>query len=581
MLIYLRIRDLAIIDAAEVAFLPGFTVITGETGAGKSILVDALTLALGGRAHADLVRTGAAEAQVEALFQVDGHPEIQARLRQRDLVGDDPQLLLIRRVIGARGRSRVVINGQLATVATLTQLVRGLVDISGQHEQQSLLMVANHLDILDRFGDLLAERAAYGRAYAQLRRQRREARRCQEGQQAQEAQRLLVQTQLAELTELAPQPGEDLALAQEVARLEHAERLREGATRAEEALYGGDASAFEQISGTTQLLLGLARLDPSLQPLGASLAALGQELQDTARQLQRYGSRLEPDPARLEAVGTRLADLRRLSRQHGGDLAHLLRRQAELAALWAQLQEGGTGGGGGAAALSEQEGLVQAQAQALSAARARAAIRLGAAIEAEVAEMELPGATFRVQQVAGELTEAGLDQVEFVWSANPGEALRPLVRIASGGELSRLMLAVKGVLRSRDLVSVYVFDEVDMGLGGAAADSIGRKIARVARGQQALTITHLAPIAARADQHLRVRKRAAAKGAAAAVRTVSQIDAIDGQARAEEIARMIDGAAITPVTREAARAMLARRLAPPPRARRARTARRRGVPPPT
>lgn len=563
MLLNLRIRDFAIIDAVEVELPPGFSVITGETGAGKSILVDALTVAMGGRASADLVRAGAETAEVEALFDIAGHPIIQARLEQRDLMGDDPETLLIRRVVGPKGRAKVTINGRLSTLATLSELVRGLVDISGQHEQQSLLVVDNHLDVLDAYGDLEAQRTSYRAAYDALLQLRRKAAQLQTNEEERLRRADFVRFQVEEIGRLAPRSGEDQELEAERALLAHAEKLRHGATLAEALLYGDDGSAFDKLGKAAAELESLTRFDPSLEASCEVLAGARRDIEETARSLQRYTNHIEVDPARLEEVEVRLVELQRLCRKHGGDLAAVLAKQAEMESELDGLVHADARRSELEAELKVAEAGVLAQAQVLSKARRAAAKKLGQAIETEVADMDLMGAVFLVQlgthcgaealRIAGTpVTSTGMDAVEFLWSANPGEAPRQLARIASGGELSRLMLAVKGILCNQDLVSVYVFDEVDTGLGGKAADCIGRKIAAVAQGHQALTITHLAPIAARADYHLRVRKETRDD------RTVSTLEPVKGTARAEEIARMIDGGNITRATRQAAKAMLAR-----------------------
>ncbi len=565
MLLNLRIRDFAIIDAAEVEIPPGFTVVTGETGAGKSILVDALIVAMGGRASQEMVRSGAVCAEVEALFDVAQQPLVRARLADRDLVGDDPHQLLVRRVVGGRGRGKVVINGHLSTVATLHALVRGLIDISGQHEQQTLLHIDQHLEILDAYAQVGGCKTAFVAAFRAWRGQTQalEARR---GALATDAQRAdFLRFQVDEIAQLAPQPGEDALLEAERNRLGHAEKLRHGAAAAEALLYGEDGSAFDQVGRAAHELAALARLDPQLEAPCESLQAARRDIAEAARQLQKYSTRLEVDPTRLDEVESRLSALLRMNRKHGGTLEHVITRWRELALELENVVDGD-------AHLAELEAQAAASqlrvlglARELSQMRHAAAERLSGAIVAEVHDMDLRGARFITHitpraptceaatisdQVVG---PHGIDEVEFLWSANRGEDPRSLSRIASGGELSRLMLAVKGVLCNQDLVSVYVFDEVDTGLGGKAADSIGRKIQAVARGHQAITITHLAPIAARADHHLRVHKQA--RGA----RTVSLLEKVEGAARAEEIARMIDGASITSATRQAARAMLARR----------------------
>ncbi|MEK7703369.1 MAG: DNA repair protein RecN [Myxococcota bacterium] len=562
MLLHLKIRNFAIIDEVELAFGPGFTVITGETGAGKSIVVDALVVALGGRANANLVRTGAEAAEVEALFDIHEHPLVRARLEQRELVGDDPDLLLVRRVVGPRARAKVLVNGRLATVATLAEIVRGLVDISGQHEQQSLLVVDGHVDILDAVGDLGDIRQAYREAYEALRASERELATLRAGAEASLRQADFLRYQVEEIERLGLVAGEDVTLEAERARLANAERLAGGAQTAESMLYGEDGSAFDKLGRALLEVESLARIDGELTALVEPLTGARREVQEAARTLQRYAARIEADPDRLGAIEDRLGEVKRLGRKHGGGVDAVL---ARVAALRAELESvEGTD-----VRLAELEASIErlgiqalAHASSLRHARIAAAKGLDAAILRELGDMELGSAVFRTELranggnhegSAANLGPEGLDAVEFVWSANRGEDPKPLAKIASGGELSRLMLAVKTVMRQRDLVSLYVFDEVDTGLGGRAADSIGRKIQAVAEDHQAITITHLAPIAARADHHLRVHKREQGE------RTVSIVERLEPGPRADEIARMIDGASTSEATREAARQMLARR----------------------
>ena len=564
MLLHLKIRDFAIIDEAHIEISPGFTAITGETGAGKSILVDALVVALGGRASNELIRTGAPCAAVEALFDIGAQPLVKARLAQRDLVGDDPDVLLIRRVIGPKGKAKVLVNGFLSTVATLAEVVRGLVDVSGQHEQLSLLQLDAHLDILDAFGDLAPTRQRFAEAFGRLRTLVREREALAKGAAESQKRADFLRYQLDELAQLEVRVGEDTELDVERRRLGHAEKLKQGAETAEALLYGEDGSAFDKLGKATAEVESLARIDPELATALEPLATARREIEDVARTLQRYATHIEADPKRLEWIEERLGAIARVCRKHGGSVAEMLRHKEELEreldgignvdARLAELDAGALVAGKAALAV----------AQELSRARQQAAERLDAAIESEVADMELADAVFRTRlgqvgqgadalSVDGQsLSTNGLDAVEFLWSANRGEPPRALAKIASGGELSRLMLAVKRVLASRDLVSLYIFDEVDMGLGGRAADAIGRKIQQVARDHQAITITHLAPIAARADHHLRVTKDVRGE------RTLSSLTLVEGEARIEEVARMIDGAKMCKATLEAARTMLAR-----------------------
>ncbi len=564
MLLNLKIRDFAIIDEVEFELHNGFSVVTGETGAGKSILVDALTIALGGRASTDVVRSGAEAAEVEALFDISSQPVVRARLEQRELTGDDANTLLVRRVVGQKGRAKVVINGRLATNATLAEIVRGLVDISGQHEQQSLLIPENHLEILDAFGSLEELKARYRDQYDGLKKLHRE-RALLRGNEAEALKRAdYLRFQLEEIDRLDPKPNEDDELLSERQRLAHADRLRRGASTAEALLYGEDGSAFDKLGKAASEVDALVRIDSALAPVATGLENARREIQEASRELQRYLSRVEADPARLEAVDDRLADLKKLMRKHGGTLAEVVERAQKLKDELHGLDNKDARLDELDLEIAERERTLVVLARELSAARLKSAKKFDQSVVREVGDMNLEGAVFvselRPRPASGEamgvgdvtLGNDGMDEVEFLWSANRGEPTRPLVRIVSGGELSRLMLAVKRVLSSRDLVSLYVFDEVDSGLGGRAADAIGKKIQAVAKDHQAIAITHLAPIAARADHHICVRKETRGK------RTVSQVVVLDKAGRTEELARMIDGAHITDATLKAARDMLSR-----------------------
>ncbi|MBC7793867.1 MAG: DNA repair protein RecN [Clostridia bacterium] len=602
MLLHLKIRDFAIIDEVEVEFGSGFTVVTGETGAGKSILVDALMIALGGKANGDIVRNGCEFAEVEALFDIASQTLVQARLAERELVGDDSQVLLIRRVIGAKGRAKVIINGRLSTLATLGEIVRGLVDISGQHEQQTLLHVDGHINILDSFGQLDDMRDRYKATYKQWLEAATELESLRNRTERDEQRADFVKFQLDEIERVTPRPGEDDELAAEQRKLAGAHKLKSGVAVAESLLYGEDGSAFDKLGKAAAELEALARIDDELVPIRESLNAAQRDLQEAARTLQRYMDRIDDDSIRLASVEDRLDELRRLARKHGGSIADVLAKRGELERETLGLENTDTRAAELEKLIAERGTEARVAAKELSIARHKAAAKMDVRIRKEISEMDLAGAIFETRFTSpyelrradvgaigaptGAGTESGavatakpaassadvsrdslgplgFDAVEFLWGPNRGEQLRPLARIASGGELSRLMLAVKTVLASRDLVSLYVFDEVDTGLGGRAADAIGKKIQAVARGHQAITITHLAPIAARADVHICVRKETidAVDGDGAGPRTVSVLEKLTGAARATEIARMIDGASESKATRQAAKDMLARAAA--------------------
>ena len=330
MLVSLRIRDFAIIDAAEMDFGTGFTVITGETGAGKSILVDALTLALGGRASTDVVRANKAAAQVEALFDISKHPVVRDRLEARDLVGDDANTLLVRRKVAKKGRGKVTINGNLATVATLVEVVRGLVEISGQHEQHTLLSVENHVEILDDYAGITDKVAKFSNLLGRQRELTNEL----DELDANESERLrradFLKFQVEEISSVDLKPGEDVELESERNRLSHAERLGRGAQLVEALTYGEDGSAFDKLGKAIAELESLVKIDASLSPVLEPLSNARREIQDAVHEVQRYESGVELDPERLRVVEERLDAIKQLCRKHGGDVAFVVQQGEKL-----------------------------------------------------------------------------------------------------------------------------------------------------------------------------------------------------------------------------------------------------------
>lgn len=539
-------------------FSPGLTVITGETGSGKSILVHALQLVLGGRARPDVVRTGERQAEVEALFEVGDDARIQERLTQLGLPAEDD--LVVRRVVQA-GRSRATVNGHLTTAGQLRTLAAGLVDISSQHEHQTLADPTTHMDTLDAWADpgaLAAEvRDTYAQAVAAL-----DAVSSLREKVAEGADRIdLLRFQLEELDRLDPQPGELKTLEEQIGRLGHTEALRRLAGEAEFALYSRDRSVCGEVAAVEASLTEATGLDPALAPLLAQVTAARVELEDVGAELSRYTTGLDADPEHLATLQDRLHGLRRIARRFSGGLgaavAHRDAAHQELSVL--------EDAGAHLDKLQEEADAALRRAgnaaKALSAARHEAAHALGAAIGSELADLGMGEAKIHIQvapqpglgglSVDGvRLTPRGLDRVELLISPNPGETPRPLKRIASGGELSRALLATKRVLAGLGPVGTYIFDEVDAGVGGAVAESIGLKLAEVAAHHQVLCITHLPQIAALGAQHLRVTKQVSGG------RTRSALVPLTADDRVEELARMLGGRTVTAAAREAARALL-------------------------
>jgi len=549
MLELLRVRAFAIIEELEVHFEPGFNVLTGETGAGKSILVDALHLVLGGRAQADSVRTGAEEAEVQALFRPRDPTTCDARLETLGLPAAGSELV-VRRTVQREGRSRAWVNGALATAAQLQAATRGLLDISGQHEHVGLLDAALHLDLLDAHAQLGELRAKFLQAFAAL----AEAERLRaqlDSDESQRAQRAdWLKFQLDELEKTAPEPGEDEQLAQERRVLAAAEKLRAGAEEAEAVL------AEAQPAKAAKRLEEMATIDPALTALAQAVRGAAAELDEAARELSRYAARAGGDPQRLEELDERIEVLRRIARKHGGTLATALQRRDQMRAELASLENHDEELARRQAEVQRLAAVARALAEKISEKRRSAAGAFSKAVAQELSALGMARSEISVRfEAAGEgaiagIGPRGLETAELLLSPNPGEELRPLSRIASGGELSRVLLAVKRVLAESDPVDAYLFDEVDAGIGGATADAVGRALAAVARRRQIICITHLPQIAVFAGKHLTVEKEVV-KG-----RTYSRVAAVDGDERVHELARLLSGKP-TGVALEHARELLA------------------------
>jgi DNA repair protein RecN (Recombination protein N) len=569
MLTALCVRDFVLIDNLELRLEPGFNVLTGETGAGKSIVVGALALVLGGRARAELVRPGAREAVVEAMFEAAGAGAIE-RLLERAGIPFEGELL-VRRVVQRNGRSRAYLNGRLCTVAELTALGPMLADVTSQHESVALTDARRHIDYLDRYADLLQARDELGELVDELMALGRKLASLREKERSRHEREAFLRFSLEAIRGLAPRPGELGELKSERSRLKHASQLGEMTGRAATALEG-DGGLCDQLGSASSTIAGAAALDQDLEPLSRELDDCWSRLREVARALSRYAERVEADPARLEEVQDRVFRLEGLLRQHGPEIEDVLDAAARMEKEIDEIL-------GAEALLPEIEGQ-RAQLHAKAATRARklsrrrreVAERLGQAISSELSELGMGSARVLVEvsQPEGDGAELavdgarlgrdGVDRVQFLIAPNRGAEPRPLGRIASGGELSRALLALKRALGENEAlaaghgarVGVQVFDEVDSGVGGDTALRIGRAIADIARHRQVLCITHMASIAAFADAHFVVTK---SDGDGAL--TTSAIARVDGDARTREIARMLTGAGFTPASKRAAQELLA------------------------
>jgi len=555
MLERLSIRDLALVERAEISFGRGLTAVTGETGAGKSLTVEALALTVGGRADADVVREGAKACIVEAEFRLDG----EAAKRAASLLEEwglefDGETLIVRREVSAEGRSRATVNQSGVTLANLKRLGEQLLDLHGQHEHQSLLRDGAAVATLDRLGGLEPDRARFAETLAALREAEGELARLRESLATFAERREYLAAAAAELSDAKLREGEEAELKAEATRLAHADRLRELATLAGERLSEGERAAVESIGAALHAIEQAAALDPSLGDALAQLNEASIAAQEAARTLAGYLGRLEADPARLEQVEERRELYARLTRKYRRPVSDLLAWQTELST---ELSQGEDAEGSLARAeerVAKAEATCLSAGKALSRKRAAAAKEWSAALTKELKPLGFPHArvAFEVATTLdGRPTPAGLDDVTLAFTANPGETARPLARIASGGELSRVMLALKCALQTRDRVDLLVFDEVDSGIGGAVAQAVGERLRSLSAHRQVVCVTHLPLIAALAGHHLAVSKHVAGG------RTVARVTVLERADRVEELARMLAGERVTETTRRQARELLA------------------------
>ncbi|MGV3626803.1 MAG: DNA repair protein RecN [Betaproteobacteria bacterium] len=549
MLCRLSIQDFVIVERLELEFGPGFTVLTGETGAGKSILIDALALTLGERADAIVVRQGAARADVTAEFATDGNKALQSWLSDNDLAGDEGACLL-RRVVEASGRSRGFINGHPATAAQLRGAADFLVDIHGQHQHQSLSRPATQRALTDAYGGMAAQAELVADHWRTWQR-RREERLAFEGNAAAiKAERERFEWQLQELDALKLEPGEWSKVGAEHARLAHAASLIEAAQAGVEMLTEGDGAALAQLNSVIARLQPLLAHDARLKDILDALEPAQIQLQEGAGALRRYGERTDLDPQRLREVEQRLDALHAAARKYRVD-ADALHELAEHTRQ--RLAELGAGGDPETlrARETEAESAYREAAKKLTAGRKKAAKKLADAVTAGMQELAMKGGIFEVALEALEIPAAhGLEQIEFRVAPHQSMTPQAIAKTASGGELSRLSLAIQTVLSRVARVPTLVFDEVDVGIGGGVAEIVGRMLQSLGGKHQVMCITHLPQVAAAADQQWQVRK------VTAGGKPASAVVALDAKARVEEIARMLGGVKITDTTRKHAAEML-------------------------
>jgi len=560
MLSHLQIRDFAIVEAVEVELGTGFTALTGETGAGKSILVDALLLAVGGRADSGAVRHGAERAEVTASFEVSANPPALAWLDEQQ-IGHDGEVLL-RRTVAADGRGRAYVNGQAMPVQSLRGLGELLVDVHGQLEFQSLGKRSYQRELLDGSGGLQPDVAAMREAFRAWKALDLERTAFEERGRDRERRLELLEHYVAELEALDPQADEPRRLAEERRRMAALGRLAEGTAQVEGLLAGEAGDVTAALGRAQSVLRQLSTIDGALAGAERLIEEAAIACREAVATLRRYAESLEADPTRQEQIESRLAALEDAARKHRVDTAALPEVRERLAGELQELRAG-------AVNLAELERRLSAAretrdraAARLAAARRSATVALDERVTALMQGLGMPGGVFATRLEAREAAgcgEHGTDDIEFLVSANPGQPPRPLAKVASGGELSRISLALQVATLDATHLPCLIFDEVDAGVGGAVAEMVGRQLKALAVSRQVLCVTHLAQVAAQADRQLRVSKRT--QGDA----TQTAVHSLEGAERIEEVARMLGGAEITARTRDHAREMLESAAQAPPR----------------
>lgn len=553
MLQELRIKNFAIIDELNLSFSKGLNILTGETGAGKSIILNAVHLLLGDKATEEWIRSSEEEASVEAIFDISGNAEVKERLKDKvshlQAEGEENSLL-IRRVISRTGRGKVFINGSPATLGVLSEAGEGLLSIYGQHEHQSLQRVETHVDILDEFGTLLKLREEFQKQYQEFVSLSEEVERIRAEKERRSRERELMAFQSKEIEASRIQPGEEESLKEERGILNHAKKLMDFTHVSEETIYSEEGSAIERIQRIINQGREMIAIDPSLsQPLKALESTLIQ-LEDITLALRDYSRRVEINPMRLEEIESRLEEIDRLKRKYGSTIEEILsfkHRTEEALKSFTSDEE----------RLSQLESrlnplrqTVNGLARKLSNERKKVALELKKSVVKELSSLGMKKTVFEIHMDSLPISLKGVDRVEFLISPNVGEEVKPLAKIASGGELSRMMLAMKRILAKVGGRQVLIFDEVDSGIGGAMAEVVGKKLRELSLHHQVICVTHLPQIASFADQHHSVRKEVKAG------RTLTLVDRLDKEAIVDEIARMLGGMKVTEKTKAHAKEMI-------------------------
>lgn len=549
MLVELRLKNFAIIDEISISFGESLNIITGETGTGKSLIVDAINIILGDRFTAEHVKSADRQTSVEAFFEVPGDCGIEEKL-ERFGIGEGEGELVIKRVFNPGGRNRIYINGSMATLGTLSGVTDGLVNMFGQHEHQSLLKKSNYLSYIDAFSQLEHEVSRYKASYAELVRAENELealrKKEQEGAEKEDYLRFWAE----EIKKVSPAPDEDSELEAERVRLENSERFSSSLASATGLVYEGESSAIGFLKQALSDIEKVSDLDSSLGELRDRIAAVLIETEDVFYGLSEFAGKIEHNPQRLEEVLSRLEEITRLKRKHGDSIEEIIKKQHEIESELEGLENSSE-------RLEEIERRrdflrekVSAVASSISAERKAGARRLQDLFSGQAESVGLKNARFEVEFSEKDLSGDGRDSVQFLFSANPGQVPRPVNRVASGGELSRIMLLLKSFFSTGDSGSIFIFDEVDAGIGGVVAESIGRKIKNLSGQSQVVCITHFPQVAKFADTHLLVAKEFGDS------ETDVSVNALCEEERVEELARMLAGESVSEKTFEVARELI-------------------------
>jgi DNA repair protein RecN (Recombination protein N) len=555
MLTELSIRNFAIIDELNVSFPTGLNILTGETGAGKSILIGAVSLLLGDRASSDMIRSQEDTAMVEAMFNIGEKSDLKEKLKEMGfLVGNE---LILKRIVSRTGKNRVYIDGQLATLGMLSAISENLVNICGQHEHQVILNAENHSDIVDEFGGLQPLRAEYAEMYDRYLFLNEKLGRLLSMNKTRDERVEFLKFHLKEIDEAAVRVGEDEVLLDEKKILNSIQKLTEYARVAYESLYGKPGSVQEEIRGIIANIREIKKIDKGLKLSDKDIDAVYYQLEDAAMTLREYIKNLSYDPARLEVIDDRLDLLGKLKRKYGRTLDEVLKKRNEIEDELGAISSVDEEIEKISKEMEAQKGEMLQKATLLSQQRRESAAVLTKAIEDEIHDLRMEKAAFKVifgKPASGQDTPVfnprGIDVIEFYLTTNVGETAKPLNRIASGGELSRIMLVVKKVVAKTGSVGTLIFDEVDSGIGGAVAEDVGKKLRDVSQHHQIICITHLPQIACFGDTHYRVAKNVSGE------RTIASVNVLSEEERLDEIARMLGGAELTKKTRAHAREML-------------------------